>query len=85
MSESKKDKKNKNLNEKDVEKVSGGMPVQKIIGRDKLTPAEIQALLQPLTYGAAYPKPWEKIQSKKKTSSSNEVKNLQSFSDEDKT
>ena len=84
MSESKKDKKNKNLNEQDVEKVSGGMPVQKIIGRDKLTPAEILALLQPLTYGASYSKPWEKIQSKKKTSSSNEVKNLQPFSDEDK-
>lgn len=74
MSENKENKKNKNLNEKDVEKISGGMPVQKIIGRDKLTPAEIQTLLQPLTCGTVYTKPekivsWKEIQRKKKISS----------------
>ena len=88
MSENKKDK---NLSEKDVEKVSGGMPVQKIIGRDKLTPAEIRLISQPMAYAAPgmFPKPGKivslkEIQQKKKTSSPNEVKNLQPFPDEDK-
>ena len=82
-----KNQKNKNLNEKEIEKVSGGVSGE---GRilDKLTPVKI-AQLPLVAYGAVYPKPGKivslkEIQQKKKTSSSNEVKNLQPFSDEDK-
>ena len=101
MSENKKDKKDKNLNEKDIEKVSGGKQAGGCIvhhefdlpklaydgpmickyGGPKLTPA--------IAYGGPQLSPvkiesLKKIQQKKKTSSPNEVKNLQPFSDEDK-
>ena len=78
MSENKENKKNKNLNEKEIEKVSGGKqaggclaptfrPQLLAYGGPKLTPA--------IAYGGPR---------KKKTSSSNEVKNLQPSPDEDK-
>ena len=85
MSESKKEKKNKNLNEKDVEKVSGGKKAggclldptfcpQLLYGGPQLSSVEIKSLIESL----------KKIRQEKKTSNSNEVKNLQPFSDEDK-
>jgi hypothetical protein len=85
MSESKKDKKNKNLNEKDVEKISGGKKAggclldptfcpQLLYGGPQLSSVEIKSLIESL----------KKIRQEKKTSNSNEVKNLQPFSDEDK-
>ena len=92
MNKNRKDKKNKNLNEKnlnekEIEKVSAGVSGE---GRilDKLTPVKI-AQLPLVAYGAVYPKPGKivslkEIQQKKKTSSPNEVKNLQPFPDENK-
>ena len=96
-----KNKKDKNLNEKEIEKVSGGKqaggclldptfrpqlleyggPMICKYGGPKLTPA--------IAYGGPQLSPvkiesLKKIQQKKKTSSPNEVKNLQPFSDEDK-
>ncbi|MBR0184016.1 MAG: hypothetical protein IJQ10_02520, partial [Clostridia bacterium] len=68
MSENKENKKNKNLNEKEIEKVSGGQ---------KIDPKSYENHQKLLAY-------WKEIKSKEKTSSPTEPKNLQPFPDEDK-
>ena len=87
MSKNKKDKNlnEKNLNEKEIKKVSGGKKAggclldptfcpQLLYGGPQLSSVEIKSLIESL----------KKIRQEKKTSNSNEVKNLQPFSDEDK-
>jgi hypothetical protein len=92
MSENKKDKKNKNLNEKEIKKISGGcgtkpcLPessfVSLVYGGPKFNPV--------IAYGGpGFNKPvkivpLKEIQSEKKTSDPIKTKNLQPFSDEDK-
>ena len=75
MSENKENKKNKNLNEKEIEKVSGGQKIPQFMICKYGGPG----MLRPKKYGGP-----PIIKPKEKNSNPNEIKNLQPFSDEDK-
>ena len=94
MSENKENKKNKNLNEKEIEKVSGVQKIDPKFYENRLFDPKIfdknhpqfmickyggPGMLRPKKYGGP-----PIIKPKEKNSNPNEIKNLQPFSDEDK-